>query len=108
MLTGSKRVVATVALAVCLLVTGCSKSVNGTYTSTGGLMGGMITIEFKSGGKAYITSIMGPTVEASYTMDGDKILIESTKDRPKIVLTLEKDGTISGFPGGTKLEKVKK
>jgi hypothetical protein len=81
-----------------LTFTGCGQgnSLSGTYE------GQMMSVEFKSDGKAYVTN-GGGTVEAKYRRDGDKIILENPPFN--LVLTLNKDGTLSGGPMEDSLKK---
>jgi hypothetical protein len=65
-----------------------------SYTNEGGINS---RIDFKSGHKAYV--LIGQTTYAvSYSLDDDKIILDSINPYGKVVLTLQKDGTITGLP----------
>jgi hypothetical protein len=65
-----------------------------TYKNEGGINS---RIEFKSGHKAYVT-IGQTTYAVIYSIDGDKITLDSIDPYGKVVLTIQKDGTITGLP----------
>ena len=70
----------------CLLTlsAGCSKGVNGTFADDE-----MLTAyEFHADGRATI-SVLGTTVAAEYTLDGDRILVTSAQGT--VVLTRRDD-----------------
>jgi hypothetical protein len=81
----------------------CGGKVEGnTYEGNGG----MVKIEFKSGGKAYLSA--GPaTTTCTYTEDGKTVTMICVGD--KTVFTVEDDGALSGPPDGmlTRLTKKK-
>ena len=85
------------------ILAGCGKSMSGTYAND------MMQVEFKSGSKAYLTMKMsGTTVEASYSVDGDKITLKNQAGN--IVFTQNSDGTLGGGPAANfagPLKKVK-
>jgi hypothetical protein len=96
------------ALAVVMLGTlataiGCSGGVVGnTYEDNGGV----VKIEFKSGGKAYVST--GPaTNTCSYSEAGKSVTLTCEGD--KTVFTVDDDGSLNGPPGGflTRLTKKK-
>jgi hypothetical protein len=92
---------ASVAL-ICLGISACGSSVSGhTYSAPGG----MVKIEFQSGGKA-MTS-MGPmSSSCTYTQSGAKV--ELTCEGDTTELTVASDGSLNGPPDGMlgKLTKV--
>lgn len=98
-----KRVVAAAAVGLlCLGAAGCSK-VQG-HTFAGG--GGLVKIEFDSGGKATVS--MGPISSAcTYTESGSKVNLVCEGDTE--VLTVADDGSLNGPPDGmlAHLTKVK-
>jgi hypothetical protein len=78
----------------------CSKGIDGKYAAPGNVM----TIEFK-GGKA-IVAIAGESKTLDYSMDGDKITIQSPdKGDTPMVLTRMADGSLQG-PNGVTLKKT--
>jgi hypothetical protein len=96
------------ALALAMLGTlstaiGCGGKVQGnTYEDNGGV----VKIEFKSGGKAYVST--GPvTNTCSYEESGKSVTL--TCERDKTVFTVDDDGELNGPPGGflTRLTKKK-
>ena len=63
-------------------------------------------IEFKSGGKAYVSA--GPTTTTcSYTESGKSLTLTCVGD--KTVFTVDDDGALNGPPDGllTRLNKIK-
>jgi hypothetical protein len=86
-----------------VLLTGCGGKVQGnTYAGNGGV----IQVEFKSGGKAYVST--GPVSTAcTYTESGKTVTLVCESD--KTVFTVDDDGALIGPPGGMlgRLEKKK-
>jgi hypothetical protein len=82
---------------------GCGGKVEGnTYEGNGGV----VKIEFKSGGKAYLSA--GPaTTTCTYTESGKTVTMVCVGDTT--VFTVEGDGALSGPPDGmlTRLTKKK-
>jgi hypothetical protein len=82
---------------------GCGGKVEGnTYEGNGGV----VKIEFKSGGKAYLSA--GPaTTTCTYTDSGKTVTMVCVGDTT--VFTVEDDGALSGPPDGmlTRLTKKK-
>lgn len=93
----------TVVTAVLLLTIGCGGKVQGnTYADNGGV----VKIEFKSGGKAYVST--GPVSNTcSYSESGKSVTLTCEGD--KTILTIDDDGALNGPPGGflSRLTKVK-
>jgi hypothetical protein len=93
----------TLASVLLLVATGCSGKVEGnTYQDNGGV----VKIEFKSGGKAYVST--GPVSNTcSYSESGKSVTLTCEGD--KTVFTVDDDGALKGPPGGflTRLTKVK-
>ena len=95
------------ALAIAMLGTlataiGCGKVEGNTYEDNGGV----VKIEFKSGGKAYVST--GPaTNTCSYAESGKTVTL--TCDADKTAFTVDDDGALNGPPGGflTRLTKKK-
>lgn len=96
------------ALAMAMLGTlataiGCGGKVEGnTYEDNGGV----VKIEFKSGGKAYVST--GPaTTTCSYAENGKTVTLTCEGD--KTAFTVDDDGALNGPPGGflTRLTKKK-
>jgi hypothetical protein len=81
-------------IAMLAAATGCSKTIEGnTYEDNGGV----VKVEFKSGGKAYVST--GPaTNTCSYTESGKTITL--TCDGDKTEFTVDDDGALNGPPGG--------
>ncbi len=92
-----------VAAVVLFLTTGCSGKVQGnTYVDNGGV----VKIEFKSGGKAYVST--GPvSTTCSYSETDKNVTLICEGD--KTVFTIDDDGALNGPPGGmlSRLTKVK-
>lgn len=74
-----------------LLSAGCSKPLSGTFEDEAGIT----SYEFESNGRARI-SVLGATVAAEYTRDGDRILV--TSPQGTVVLTQSGD-TLYGPTG---------
>ncbi len=77
-----------------LLLTGCGGKVEGnTYAGNGGV----VQIEFKSGGKAYVST--GPvSTSCTYTESGKTVTVVCEGD--KTVFTVDDDGALNGPAGG--------
>ena len=77
-----------------LFTIGCSGKVEGnTYEDNGGV----VKVEFKSGGKAFVST--GPvTNTCTYAESGKNVTLTCEGD--KTVLTVDDDGALSGPPGG--------
>jgi len=90
-LRGITRTISAVALA--MAIAGCGSSVAGsTYIDNGGV----VQIEFKSGGKAYVST--GPVSHTcSYTQSGKNLTLNCDGD--KIVFIVE-DDALNGPPNG--------
>ena len=106
MRTSHLKVMATAALVtLSFAVTSCGggKSVEGhTYADNGGV----VKIEFESGGKAYVSA--GPmTQTCTYTESGKRVTLACPED--KTVFAVGDDGALSGPPDGllTRLTRQK-
>ncbi len=91
----STKVFAVALLAtVSLYFAGCGGSVSGnTYSGNGGV----VVIEFKSGGKAYLST--GPvSTDCTYTESGKTVTLVCERD--KTVFTMDDDGDLHGPPSG--------
>jgi hypothetical protein len=88
-------------LAVCV---GCGNSVEGNSYSDAG---GMIKMDFQSGGKAVVTIGMSPQ-NCQWSQSSSNIAVKCGDDTMQ--LTLNSDGSLAGPPNGMmgKLTKVKK
>ncbi len=89
------RIVGAMVLAIALFCSaGCAGSVSGnTYSGNGGV----VVIEFKSGGKAYLST--GPvSTDCTYTESGKTVTLVCERD--KTVFTMDDDGDLHGPPGG--------
>lgn len=84
----------TVILTLALVTVGCGGQVAGnTYEDNGGV----VKVEFKSGGKAYVST--GPvTNTCTYTESGKSVTLVCEGD--KSVFTVDDDGALNGPPGG--------
>jgi hypothetical protein len=98
----SKVLAFTIPTIVSVFLTGCGGKVQGkTYQDNGGV----VKIEFKSGGKAYVSA--GPaTTTCTYSEDGNKVTMICEGD--KTVFTVEDDGALSGPPDGLMTRLTKK
>jgi hypothetical protein len=77
-----------------VLLTGCGGTVEGT-TYAGN--GGVVQIEFKSGGRAYVST--GPvSTPCTYTESGKTVTLVCEGD--KTVFTVDDDGALNGPQGG--------
>jgi hypothetical protein len=84
-------------------MTGCGRSLDGTYsgTSQNGITN--ISADFKPDGTVLV-STMGSTMQATYKIDGDKVTL--TGNGQNQVMTLASDGSLStGGPMGIVLRK---
>ncbi len=81
---------------------GCGSKVEGnTYEGNGSV----VRIEFKSGGKAYVST--GPvTTTCTYSENGKKVTMICEGD--STVFTVEDDGALSGPPDGLLARLTKK
>ncbi|MEX0707352.1 MAG: hypothetical protein WD078_05265 [Woeseia sp.] len=77
-----------------LLAAGCGNGLSGSYADETGVT----RYEFQSGGRARI-SVLGSTVNAEYTLDGDKVLVTS----PQGTVVLKRDGDRLYGPMGLEL-----
>jgi hypothetical protein len=77
-----------------VLLTGCGGKLEGsTYAGNGGV----VQIEFKSGGKAYVST--GPvSTPCTYTEEGKTVTLICEGD--KTVFTMDHDGALNGPQGG--------
>jgi hypothetical protein len=78
-----------------LTLIACDEGMSGKYGNKVSDMAGM-TVEFKSGSKAYVTMPGGAMMEFKYEMDGDKVILKNQVGN--MVLTRNRDGTLSGSP----------
>ena len=77
-----------------LVSNGCGSSVEGnTYTGNGGV----VVVEFKSGGKAFVST--GPvSTPCTYTASGKTVVLTCEGD--KTTFTVDDDGALIGPPNG--------
>jgi hypothetical protein len=85
------------------LAAGCGSNLEGKYRDAEGA----VTLELKDG-KANL-NYGGLQLDATYTVDGDKISLRPTggETAQTMVLTVNKDGSIDG-PRGTNITNLKK
>lgn len=84
------RVGVAMAAAACVFLAGCGGGApSGTYASEGPIP---MTMTFKSGGKVTVAA-MGDTKEATYKMDGDKVIV--TLDGNPATFVKQKDGSLA-------------
>jgi hypothetical protein len=83
-----------VVLMSALVFAGCGASVEGnTYTGNGGI----VVVEFKSGGKAFVST--GPvSTPCTYTASGKTVVLTCEGD--KTTFTVDDDGALIGPPNG--------
>jgi hypothetical protein len=81
-------------LASLVLLAGCGSSVSGnTYTGNGGV----VSVEFKSGGKAFVST--GPvSTPCTYTESGKTVTLICEGDKTQF--TVDDDGALLGPQGG--------
>jgi hypothetical protein len=84
----------TATMAVCMTLTACGNKVSGhTYHDNGGV----VTVEFKSDGKAFVST--GPVTQTcSYAEAGKTINLLCERDETQF--TLEDDGALTGPQDG--------
>lgn len=88
------RVTVCIAMALGCLLTGCGSSVSGhTYHDNGGV----VRVEFKSGGKAFV-SIGSMSHECTYSESGKNVSMDC--DGEKLSFTVQDDGALAGPPDG--------
>jgi hypothetical protein len=89
-------------IGILLLTVGCGGKVEGnTYEDNGGV----VKIEFKSGGKAYVST--GPvTTTCSYTESGKTVTLSCEGD--KTAFNVDDDGALNGPKGGFLARLTKK
>lgn len=90
-------------IAILLVTVGCGGKVEGNNYADNG---GVVKIEFKSGGKAYVST--GPvTTTCSYTESGKTVTLSCEGD--KTVFNVDDDGALNGPKGGflARLTKMK-
>ena len=79
---------------VMIPIGGCTGSnTEGTYTSN---MGNVV-LDLKSGGKATFT-LMGESMPCTYSVKGEKLMLDCTPKGEKVDFVIHGDGSISG-PG---------
>ncbi len=91
------------AIAALSFALGCGGGVKGnTYADNGNV----VQLEFKSGGKAYMS--MGPMTNAcSYTESGKNVTVNCGPGET-LVFTVDDDGALNGPPGGMVSRLTKK
>jgi hypothetical protein len=88
--------------AACMLLVGCGGGgPSGTYSSDGPIP---MSMTFKGGGKVTISG-MGETKEATYTVEGDRVIV--TLDGSPATFVKQKDGSLAaqGEMAGMTLKK---
>lgn len=90
----SSPVTLTIILSLSFFIIGCGGKVEGnTYTGNGGV----VQIEFKSGGKAFVST--GPVATpCTYTESGKTVTLVCEGDQT--VFTVDDDGALLGPKGG--------
>jgi hypothetical protein len=79
-----------------LALAACSGGMSGTYAENDSAL----KVKFESSGKAYVTGLGSmETKEATYKVDGDKIIVDGPGGH--LQLTRNKDGTLHVQYGGT-------
>jgi hypothetical protein len=86
-----------VVLALGLALTGCGSSsgLSGTYHQAGG--GGIVTLEFNSGGKVTMT-MMGESKQGTYEVKGDQVILHMPGEG-NTQLKMNGDGTLDSGLG---------
>lgn len=89
-----RRMTLSVAIALSCLLGACGASVRGhAYHDNGGV----VRVEFKSGGKAYVS--IGPmSHECTYSESGKNVNLDC--DGEKLNFTVQDDGALAGPPDG--------
>ena len=97
-----RSLVGGIVLMVAFSSAACGSKVEGTYTNTGG----MVTVDLKSGGKATIT-MMGESAPCTYTVKGDKVMLDCRPKGETMDLMIHDDGSLTGpgFIGSMKKSK---
>lgn len=89
-----RRGAACVAMTFASLLGGCGSTVRGhTYHDNGGV----VRVEFKSGGKAFV-SIGSMSHECTYSESGKNVNMDC--DGEKLNFTVQDDGALTGPPDG--------
>ena len=86
----------TIAVLACLLATGCSHRLSGTYVPKGGGIGNglvMSKLEFISSTEVNI-SMMEQTVRANYKVDGKQVVLSVNGQQE--VFNIDDDGCLDG------------
>lgn len=97
----TRKLIVSLCAVACLSIAGCGESLNGKYEAADS--NGMLAVEFKSG-KAYVTMV-GMTTETDYEVKDGKVIFKKPGDKENLVMTIEKDGTLTGGPLGLTLKK---
>jgi len=88
-----------------VILAGCGGGLSGTYKAKGGLGEGFLSLEFKSGNQVF-ANVMGNTVEGTYKIEGDKVIVYV--NGKNMAFTLAKDGSLADGPMGATLVKMDK
>jgi hypothetical protein len=83
---------------------GCGSSVSGTYTDVEGT--GAFGLELKSGGAATLT-FNGMSMMCTYSANGNSVSLSCPGQAGALILTVQKDGTLTP-PTGVFLPALKK
>jgi hypothetical protein len=78
-----------------LLANGCHSGPRGTYADTTGSM----SLEFKGGGKASLT-FLNKTADCTYASANTQVTVKCSQEADPMVFTVQKDGSLTGPPGG--------
>jgi hypothetical protein len=75
-------------------LTGCGRSVSGTYVYAGNGMGSYQKLEFESGDTVDLTPGLGPTMQGTYKVDSKKVVVNIAV--MSIVFTVDDSGCLDG------------
>jgi len=78
-----------------LALAGCGQSVSGTYLPAGTGMSAYQKLEFASNGTVDMTTMFGSTMQSTYKIDGEKMVITVTAGA-SLVFTVDGDGCLNG------------
>jgi hypothetical protein len=83
------------ALSATLFLAGCGDGVSGTYIAEGGMP---MTMQFKGGGKVVVSGA-GDTQEGTYTVSGDKVVVNVKEFGEPLTLVKRSDGALTSQGG---------
>ena len=89
------------AAALALSAPGCGKGLSGTYADPDGVL----SVTFKSGGKATVGKMGLSEEEATYVVDGDKVTLTPATGGAGLPLTIKDDGSLQIAGDGPVLKK---